>query len=316
MNVFTLHSLYAFILFFLGLVAGSLLNVIALRWPLGIPFSSPNLCPRCNSQLRFPDLIPLFSYLRLHGKCRVCTGKIHPRYPATELITATLWAWAGWNLASLPHHPVLNTLQGVLTLAFISAMILVALIDYDTHTIPDAITHIGLILVLLAAPILPQLHHAQTPETFSDYYPLLSYLLPAQDPWQHSIAATITGALTGFLLTALIYALGNVIFESRIKRAHADSALGVGDIKLMTFIGAFLGWKSVFVVVAVGAIMGACIGTMLKFHTGRARGQAGWDGLRAKWDNGIAIIPFGPFLAMGAILFLLAGSTFEKIFGL
>lgn len=315
MDTTTVQYFYAVSLFLCGLVAGSLLNTVALRWPLGIPLSSPHLCPRCNTTLQLQDRIPLFSYLLLHGKCPTCNGKIHPRYLFTELLTGICWAWAGWNLAVLPHHPALNALQGTLTLAFVSAMILVALIDYDTHTIPDAVTHIGLIVSLILAPVLPQLHHAQTEEDFSRYYPLLSYLFPSQEPWQHSIVAAVIGAMTGFGLSALIYSFGNYMFKSQIQRAKVDSALGMGDVKLMAFIGAFMGWKSVFVVFVIGAILAAGAGTLFKVYTGNAEGQTGLRRIRAKWRNGISVIPFGPFLAAAAVLFLLAGPTLEKIFG-
>ena len=82
--------MYAFV-FLYGIVIGSFLNVVIYRVPLGISVAKGrSYCPNCDTKLKNYDLVPIFSYLFLRGKCRKCGSKISLRYPLIELVTGLL----------------------------------------------------------------------------------------------------------------------------------------------------------------------------------------------------------------------------------
>jgi leader peptidase (prepilin peptidase)/N-methyltransferase len=110
--------------------------VVIYRLPRGESIVlPPSHCTNCQHRLGFWDLIPVFSYLGLGGKCRYCRAKISVRYPLVELLTALLtvlwWFRAGqWELG-------VNT---VILLLLTYALVAVSLIDLDSQIIPDKIT--------------------------------------------------------------------------------------------------------------------------------------------------------------------------------
>ena len=114
----------------LGLVMGSALNCCAYRmahkksWTKG-----HSICPQCHHELKARDLIPLFSYLALHGKCRYCKHPIPLRYPLTELTLAVAYT------ALLLRFDL--TVQTAVCLVLVSCLFTLSLIDLDTQTIPD-----------------------------------------------------------------------------------------------------------------------------------------------------------------------------------
>ena len=86
-------DVFSGIVFVLGLVFGSFLNVVGYRVPRGESIIRPRShCPRCQQPLAFYELIPVVSWLCLRGTCRTCNGPISVRYPIVELVTASLFA--------------------------------------------------------------------------------------------------------------------------------------------------------------------------------------------------------------------------------
>lgn len=139
----------------IGLCIGSFLNVVIHRLPRmmeqdwqnqcadlrGEPISdtetlslaSPrSRCPACGHQITAGENIPVFSYLRLKGKCSACTATISPRYPLIEIITALLSAFTAWHFGP--------TLQAAGALLLIWTLIALAAIDFDTQLLPDSLT--------------------------------------------------------------------------------------------------------------------------------------------------------------------------------
>ncbi len=138
-NILWLIYLYAFIL---ALCIGSFLNVVIYRLPLGKSVADGrSFCPHCKNKLKNRDLIPVFSFLLLKGRCRSCKQPISPRYCMVELTTALLallvLAVNGANALSLCYF------------AIAALLLCVALIDADTMTIPDPL------IIALALCILP-----------------------------------------------------------------------------------------------------------------------------------------------------------------
>lgn len=146
-------------IFILGTIIGSFLNVCIYRIPLkeSIAFP-PSHCPRCSTNLRALDLIPVFSFLFTKGKCRYCSEKISYQYPLIELFNGLLY--------------LLVYLKFGITLEFIgysilcSILIVVAVIDYYHQIIPDTINIFGLICGILFHAI-----------NFAGFSSLFQYLL-------------------------------------------------------------------------------------------------------------------------------------------
>lgn len=128
-------SLYVFVL---GCCIGSFVNVAALRLPEGKSFvKGRSECPLCGAQLHACELIPLFSYLFLRGKCRSCKGQISPRYPVVEAACGFLFLLCFWWYGF--------SYEALLGCLIVSLLLCVFLVDAGTMTIPN-----GLVLAFFA----------------------------------------------------------------------------------------------------------------------------------------------------------------------
>lgn len=131
------YFMYCFFVFILGAVIGSFINVVSLRLPQKIGFvSGRSVCPHCGKTLRPLDLVPIFSYLFLRGRCHHCKAKISPRYPLVEIAGGLLFLLCFWW-----YGLSLQAFNGCILAAL---LLCVFLIDMDTMTIPN-----GLVLCFL-----------------------------------------------------------------------------------------------------------------------------------------------------------------------
>ena len=114
-----------------GLIMGSALNCLALRLSRNEKWGgkSRSACPACGHVLTAPDLIPLFSWLFLRGKCRHCKAPISPRYPITEAVLSVVYV-----ALLLKYDLSLNLITPVI---FASCLFCLSLVDLDTQIIPD-----------------------------------------------------------------------------------------------------------------------------------------------------------------------------------
>jgi leader peptidase (prepilin peptidase)/N-methyltransferase len=299
-----LEFLYAGVLFIAGLLVGSFLNVAIYRLPLGLSLAEPpSHCPKCGRRVAARDNVPVLGWLFLGGKCRHCRRPISWRYPAVELITGLLWAWEGWRLASLDQGYWANILAGVLELAFLSSLVVTFLVDWDHQIILDEISLGGLALAVLASPWTPFQHWAAA---FS-FRRLSPRFLEEAPTWSLALADSLIGALAGLALSLGLYFLGNICFRRQIEAARRedpdiDSALGLGDVKLMAFYGAFFGWPAVFAIFFIAALSCALVGTIMKLRSGDPGGAGGWRSWANRWRSGGSVVPLGPFLAFGALV--------------
>lgn len=126
-----------------GLLIGSFLNVVVYRLPNGVSVvSGRSECPQCHHQIRAYDNVPVFSWLLLRGQCRDCATPISARYPLVEGVTALLWA--------LVAAVAVDTVDVVLGIVLVTALVPVTLIDLDHRRIPNAITLPAAIVALVA----------------------------------------------------------------------------------------------------------------------------------------------------------------------
>jgi leader peptidase (prepilin peptidase)/N-methyltransferase len=134
-----------------GLLVGSFLNVVAWRLPRGESLWRPGShCPGCGAPVRPYDNVPLLSWLVLRGRCRDCGARISPRYPLVELATAVLW-----GAIALAAD---DTLQAVLGLLLVTALVPITLIDLELRLIPNRITLPAAVAALAAGLLLDAGH--------------------------------------------------------------------------------------------------------------------------------------------------------------
>jgi leader peptidase (prepilin peptidase) / N-methyltransferase len=116
-----------------GLLVGSFLNVVAHRLPRGESLVRPrSRCPKCGTQLRAIDNVPVISWLALRGRCHHCGASISVRYPAVELLTGALY------IAVVASQD--DAVRIVLGLLLVTALVPIALIDLELRIIPNLIT--------------------------------------------------------------------------------------------------------------------------------------------------------------------------------
>jgi leader peptidase (prepilin peptidase)/N-methyltransferase len=205
----------------LGLIVGSFANVVVHRLPIEQSVVRPgSRCPRCGRAIRPWDNVPVVSYLLLRGRCRDCGTAISLRYPAVELANGLLWL----GLAAVMGPQA----QTFVAMALATALLILSLIDYDHHLLPDAITKPG-IAAGLAASFLPG----------STVTPLAALLAAA-------------GGYLALLAVAKSY-----------ERARGVEGLGQGDWKMMAMLGAFLGWERMLLTLLLATIAGSVIGLLM-----------------------------------------------------
>lgn len=128
-----------FFLFFIGICVGSFLNVVIDRFPKGESLIlGRSHCDHCGRKLTFIDLIPVFSYLMLQGKCRTCKKVLSLQYPLIEMLTGFAFIIAFYFLGHSTSWQSIITL--VSSLGIVSALIVIFVADYKYHLIPDIAT--------------------------------------------------------------------------------------------------------------------------------------------------------------------------------
>ncbi|MDP2647891.1 MAG: prepilin peptidase [Candidatus Yanofskybacteria bacterium] len=122
------------VIFFFGLVIGSFFNVLLSRLDKedGI-VAGRSHCPFCHRVLAWHELIPVFSFIALRGRCRTCKRKISWRYPLVELLTATLLVIFFFN------HGLSLDLRSAVIIAILLGFLLLAIFDFSYFVLPDKI---------------------------------------------------------------------------------------------------------------------------------------------------------------------------------
>lgn len=237
------------VVFILGLLIGSFLNVCIYRIPReeSIVFPASH-CPACQKPVRPYDNVPLFSFLFLRGRCRFCRAPISWRYPLIELLHGLGYLFI--------LHQFGYSVQALVYAVLFSSLVVVTFIDLSHQIVPDVITLPGMVLGLIAA----------------------STVLPPGP----------INSLIGLFLGGGLFYLVAILSIALLKK----EGMGGGDIKLIAMIGAFLGWKGMLLTIFLAALAGSIIGLFLVFIRGRDRAEP---------------IPFGPFLALGAMISLFWG---------
>lgn len=255
----TLEILLAFAA---GLLIGSFLNVCIHRLPLDLSVLNParSFCPKCEKTIAWYDNIPLVSFALLGGKCRQCGARISLRYPIVELLTAAVFAYCVWRFGV--------TMQTLKLGIFCAIQIALIATDIEERILPDEFTLGGTLLGLVLAWFAPV-------ETG------LSYLLVGADVdarWLSVLDAVIGAAVACFIVWFIRW-----VYE---KLRHREG-MGLGDVKMMAMIGAFLGLRLALGTMFVGCLLGAVFGLAFIYF---AKKGSDYE------------LPFGSFLGFAAIL--------------
>ena len=266
-----------------GLLVGSFLNVCIFRLPRDLsPVKPRSFCPRCviaaeesgvpfevavaQGMIPWYDNIPLVSYLLLGGRCRRCKTRIPFRYPIVELTTGLAFA-----LCVAMFGPTLAALKYIV---YSAIMITLIATDLEERILPDEFTLGGAAVGLILAWFVPmpmELGHFFLPQSWG------SRAL--------SLGEAVIGG--GFGL-GLMWGTGWLYEKIRHKEG-----LGLGDVKMIGTIGAFVGLSSTMVTLVVASLLGAVIGGGYILFT---RKEA------ATYE-----LPFGSFLGIAALGLALYG---------
>ncbi len=266
------------VVFLLGLLVGSFLNVVIHRVPVMLerswrrealaldgkePPAEPaydlirprSACPGCKAPITALQNIPVLSWLLLKGRCASCRQSISARYPLVELFTALLSAVVAWKFGAS------WTAAAALVLTWF--LVALAFIDIDTQLLPDNMTLPLLWLGLLVALALPVIDGARLPV---------------------DLHTAVVGAIAGYLSLWSVYQL--------FKLLTRKEGMGYGDFKLLAALGAWLGWQMLLPIVICAAGVGALVGIASIILGQRARGVP---------------MAFGPYLAAAGWLMLVFG---------
>jgi leader peptidase (prepilin peptidase)/N-methyltransferase len=252
--------------FAVGAVVGSFLNVVIARVPAGESIVHPrSRCPSCRTPIAWWDNLPVLSWLALRGRCRTCRTRISWRYPLVELLGGAA------ALVSVSRHGL--SLAALAEFAFAATLLALAFIDLDTWLLPHAIT-----LPLLGAGLVLSALHGT---------PAASFL------------GSVAGAAAGWVGFALVAFLGEKILKKE--------ALGFGDVWLLAAIGAWMGIAPLLPVVLLASLQGTLVGLAL-IILGRSQPgpppEEGPPDVEPDWVPPRNAVPFGPFLALGALEWL------------
>lgn len=224
-----------------GLIVGSFIGVCIGRVPAGEDIiRAPSRCPDCGRRLTPFELIPVFSWLALRGKCRGCGVRISPRYPLIELANGLLWLLCARCFATLP---------AIITAALaLSLLLAVAVTDGQTGRIPDG--------YCIALAVLAAANLFVTRAPFDALPGAVVLSLPLFAVYQISGGRAIgggdikflaaTGLLLGWKLILLAFAIACVIATAihgvRVLKQNASHKLRLGPymavgVAIAMFVG-------------------------------------------------------------------------------
>lgn len=231
----------------LGLIVGSFLNTVIHRLPRMMErewrtqcaelaghaapaearydlIAPRSHCPECRTPIRALHLVPLLGWLVLRGRCAACGTRIGKRYPLIELTTALLFVACALRFGL--------SLEFLAALVISSMLLALAVIDLDTHYLPDQLT-LPLLWLGLAAALVGDLH------------------------------AAVSGSIIGYLILWLVY--------HAFKLVTGKEGMGYGDFKLLAALGAWLGPEALLPIVLAASIAGATVGIAMIVFAGRSR---------------------------------------------
>ena len=287
--------------FLFGSVIGSFLNVCILRIPEEVSIVAPaSKCPKCGTAIRWYDNVPVFGWIWRGGKCRSCKAKISVMYPLVELATGLLFVACYWEFGL--------TQTAVKWLFFTCLLIVLTITDLRVRLLPDLVNWPGFAAGLLFSAVVPP-----SPNLSLRIYDTALRHFPSA--WIAGVVEGLLGAAFGSFLLWGVAAL--------YKRVRGREGMGMGDVKMMAMVGAFLGIRGAFLTILIGTLLGSMIGITLivalyLFGWNRRlaerasrRGLGTVRGLR--WTIASQYqLPLGTFLGIAALGIVYLGEPVER----
>ena len=197
-------------IFISGTVFGSFFTLAVHRIPRHEDITHErSYCPKCNHKLQFLDLIPVWSYIFLGGKCRYCKEKIRPRYLILEICSGVVFLLLAFSMGISVESTPLDFAKFAVNVLFIVAMFIIAGIDKEKYIIPNGVLIYGLIISFFKLAIL--------------YYEKENILFN----------------LAGFAIFPLFLIIIRFAYIKLLKKE--DFSIGEGDIKYIALLGLYFG---------------------------------------------------------------------------
>jgi leader peptidase (prepilin peptidase) / N-methyltransferase len=306
--------LYEVVGFVLGLLFGSFLNVCISRLPKHESIVKPrSRCPECGSAIRWYDNIPVLSWLILRGRCRDCRQPIPWRYPVVELSMAvwlyrpTLFLYGVWEQHKVwefgrprPGDEVTQVLIA-LSLAILGFFLIgLIVMDWQTHLLPNAFTLNGIAIALFLLCLQAIFLAPGEGQIVLNTTHQLRLSSPGSFAAKGNVFMTGPEALIWGRVAAILGAAGLLLLIRWLYQflRHREG-LGLGDVKLLAMIAAFLGFWSAVLALFVGVLTATAYALFLL-----ARGRA----------NHLTRLPLGSFLAVGGLVAALFGTRLIDIY--
>jgi leader peptidase (prepilin peptidase)/N-methyltransferase len=263
----------------IGLAVGSFANVCIYRIPRKESVvKPPSRCPACGALVRAFDNVPVLSWFWLRGRCRSCRAPFSFRYPLVEAANGLLYlglaligGLSAWTFVAMP---------------FATALLVLALIDFDVQLLPNVITLPGIALGIAASFLYPAWPVRPLESMASAAGGYLALLLV------NLVYGKVQQAKTAFEPPLSLRSLVRLIVKLVRERFQGQEGLGQGDWKMAAFLGAFMGWEKMLLVVFLASLGGTAVGLGI-IVLGRGDGKTK--------------IPLGTFLSVAAILVLFGG---------
>ncbi|MHB8636366.1 MAG: prepilin peptidase [Fimbriimonadaceae bacterium] len=321
--------------FWIGGAIGSFLNVVIYRMPRGLSLGEPknSFCPQCKKQLVAIDLVPILSWLVLRGRCRQCGAKVSARYLVVELVTGTIWGGIWWQYL-IAGQDAGKAIAYALAAA---ALVAVIFIDWEFYIIPDQVNAFLLFVGLGYNAYLYVVHsplaatNAGVPASIAGavlgvavlgLITLGGRIAFGKDAMGHgdikmargigAVLFPIMSLLSFGLAVALGAVLGIVQVVMRIA-AERRATAAVGESSEEPDRSEDLSFEPE----SVGSIVKCVFGYLLCidvvglfypklyirwFNEDPFEPVVNQDGEQDDWEVGQTMIPFGPYLALGAIV--------------
>lgn len=286
--------------FLFGITIGSFLNVCILRLPAGESLIKRNShCMTCGAEIKRYDLIPLFSWLILKGKCRACGAKISARYSLVEGLTGIIFVLVYTQYDFITD----GLIYPAVVCLFLAGVIVIGFEDFDTQEMSVCVlVYLGItaFLTRVLSVLLPTAFRGNDLDIIDGIIGLFSVSVPL--------------LIIGFVITPLVYIIGSEEHKTvrKLKKRLAKEKLdaketekitkvleekqaeikergpvfgfGMGDILLMAAGGLMFGWKASIVALFIAVVIGAVTAVVIRIKD------------KERESNAFA---FGPCLAIG-----------------
>jgi leader peptidase (prepilin peptidase)/N-methyltransferase len=285
-----------------GAIWGSFFNVAIYRWPRDMSVvRPPSTCPNCQARIPARYNVPIFGYLWLRGRSACCGVALSPRYPVVEALSAVLCLAIVQRFVINAGENTTLVRAGLSALAyffFAGGLVIATFVDLEFMEIPDEVSLPGAALGLATA-------------VFRE---------------QPGAEAAALGAGAGFLVIQLI-------FVWSYEHLTGRRGMGEGDSKLLLMIGAFVGWQGALFALFAGAAQGLLTYLLTRIpglglqtvapapHEVEPPAAEGGSATESESHShadeadlppsywGHLKLPFGPFLALGALEYLFFGDA-------